>query len=175
MAPFQREHLRKQLASVAGKKPSGHIISSRGVTDDGTTRRFLNLARRCCTCLPNQHEEERGTHDLSWRVRWNAELVGSSGSSPSSGASVWRVFESERWDADRMLGIRAVLWSLDGSGNTFGIQVGKERPAEMVPRSPGDLLMENRVAWAFLRRWDFDQGSLSEGCPGCRYSRSGQG
>ena len=31
MALFQREHLRKQLASVAGKKPSGHIISSRGM------------------------------------------------------------------------------------------------------------------------------------------------
>ena len=28
----------------------------------------------------------------------------------------------------------------------FDIQVGMERPAEMVPRSPGEVLMENKVA-----------------------------
>ena len=47
-----------------------------------------------------------------------------------------RIPESERWDADRILGIRAVPWSPDGSDNAFDIQVGMERPAEMVPPRP---------------------------------------
>ena len=34
--------------------------------------------------------------------------------------------ELERWDADRILGIRAVPWSADGSDNAFDIQVGKD-------------------------------------------------
>ena len=42
-----------------------------------------------------------------------------------------------------------------------------ERPAEMVPD------MENKVARIYLRRADFEQRSLSEGCPGCRYLRTG--
>ena len=50
-----------------------------------------------------------------------------------------------------------------------------ERPAEMVPRDPGDVLMENKVARTNLRRADFEQWGLSEGCPGCRYLRTGQG
>ena len=36
-------------------------------------------------------------------------------------------------------------WSPDGSDNAFDIQVGMERPAEMVPRDPGAVLMENTV------------------------------
>ena len=52
-------------------------------------------------------------------------------------ANVRRILESERWDADRILGMRAVLWSPDGSDNAFDVQVGMERPAEVVPRSPG--------------------------------------
>ena len=38
-----------------------------------------------------------------------------------------RISESERWDADRVLGTRAVPWSPDGSDNAFGVQVGMER------------------------------------------------
>ena len=49
-------------------------------------------------------------------------------------ANIRRIPESERWDADKILGIRAVPWSPDGSDNAFDIQVGMERPAEMVPR-----------------------------------------
>ena len=45
-------------------------------------------------------------------------------------ANVRRITESERWDADRTLGIRAVPWSPDGSDNAFEIQVGMGRPAE---------------------------------------------
>ena len=45
-------------------------------------------------------------------------------------ANIRRITESERWDADRTLGIRAVPWSPDGSDNAFEIQVGMERPAE---------------------------------------------
>ena len=68
-------------------------------------------------------------------------------------ANIRRVPESERWDAGRIL----------------------ERPAEMVPRDPGEVLMENKVARTYLRRADFEQWGLSEGCPGCRYLTSGQG
>ena len=45
------------------------------------------------------------------------------------------------------------------------IQVEMERPAEMVPRAPGEVLMENKVARTYLRRADFEQRGLSEGCP----------
>ena len=51
-------------------------------------------------------------------------------------ANVRRILESERWDADCVLGMRAVPWSSDGSDNASNIQVGMERPAEMVPRPP---------------------------------------
>ena len=50
-------------------------------------------------------------------------------------ANVRRIPETERWDSDRILGMRAVPWSPDGSDNAFDIQVGMERPADMVPRS----------------------------------------
>ena len=82
-------------------------------------------------------------------------------------ANVRLIPESERWDADRMLGMRAVPWSPDGSDNAFDIQVGMERLAEMVPRSSGEVLMENKVARTYLRRADFEQRGLSEGCLGC--------
>ena len=42
-------------------------------------------------------------------------------------ANVRRIPESERWDADKILGMRAVPWSPDGSDNAFDIQVGMER------------------------------------------------
>ena len=35
--------------------------------------------------------------------------------------------------------------------------------------------MENKVARSYLRRADFERWGLSEGCPGCRYLRTGQG
>ena len=63
----------------------------------------------------------------------------------------------------------------DGSDNAFDIQVGMERPAEMVPRDPGEVLMENKVGRIYFRRADFEQWGLSEGCPGWRYLRTGQG
>ena len=72
-------------------------------------------------------------------------------------ANVRIIPESERWDADRILGMRAVPWSPDGSDTAFDIQVVMERSAEMVPRSPGEVLMENKVARTHFRRADFDQ------------------
>ena len=35
--------------------------------------------------------------------------------------------------------------------------------------------MANKVARTYLRRADFERWGLSEGCPGCRYLRTGQG
>ena len=81
---------------------------------------------------------------------------------------------SERWDADRILGTRAVPWTPDGRDNAFDIQVGMERP-EMVPRDPGKVLMEIEVARTDLRRADFEQWGLSEACPGYRCLKTGQG
>ena len=60
------------------------------------------------------------------------------------------------------------------SDNAFDIQVGMERPAEMVPRAPGDVLMENQVARTYLRRADFEKWGLTEGCLGCRHLRTCQ-
>ena len=74
-------------------------------------------------------------------------------------ANVRRIPEPERWDADRILGMRAVPWSPDGSDNAFDIQVGMERPAEVVPRSFGEVLMENKLARTYLRRAVFEQTS----------------
>ena len=90
-------------------------------------------------------------------------------------ANIRRIPESERWDADKTLGIRAVPLSPEGSDNAFDIQVGMERPAEMMPRVPGDVLMETKVARTYLRRADFEHWGLSEGSPGCRYLSTGQG
>ena len=90
-------------------------------------------------------------------------------------ANIRRIPESERWDADRILGMRAVPWSPDGSDSAFDIQVGMERPAEMVPRDPGEVLMENKVGRTYLRRADFERWgpqrglsrvSVSENWPG---------
>ena len=57
--------------------------------------------------------------------------------------------------------MRAVPQSPDGSGSAFVIQVGMERPAEMVPRPLGEVLMENKVARTYLRRADFEQWEVS--------------
>ena len=89
-------------------------------------------------------------------------------------ANVRRIPESAGWDADRILGLRAVPCP-DGSDNAFDIQVGMERPAEMVLRSPGEMLMEDKAERTYLRRADFELWGLSEGCRGCRYLRTGQG
>ena len=62
-----------------------------------------------------------------------------------------------------VLGMRAVPWSPDGSDNAFDVQVGMERPAEMVLRLPGEVLMEIKVARTYLRRADFERWGLSEG------------
>ena len=47
------------------------------------------------------------------------------------------------------------------SDNAFQIQVGMERPAEMVPRDSREVLMENKVARTYLRRADFEQWGVS--------------
>ena len=73
--------------------------------------------------------------------------------------------KSGRWDADRMLGTRTVPWCPDGSDNAFDMHVGTERPAEMVPRSFREVLMENKVARTDLRRAEFERWGFSEGCP----------
>ena len=50
-----------------------------------------------------------------------------------------------------------------------------ERIAEMVPRDPGEVLMQSKAARTYLTRADFEQRGLSEGCPGCWYLRTGLG
>ena len=81
-------------------------------------------------------------------------------------ANIRRVPESERWDAGSILEMRATPWSPDGSDIAFDIQVGMERPAEMVPRDPGEVLMEKRVARTYFRRADLDSGVSARVVPG---------
>ena len=82
--------------------------------DEGTTHGFWILGRRSCWCLPNQQEGNVGPAILSW------SFVGMLNSSSEAvvvteqrlgiktrAANVGRVLESERWDADRILGICA--------------------------------------------------------------------
>ena len=88
-------------------------------------------------------------------------------------ANVRRI--SERWDANRVLGIRAVPWSPDGSDNAFDIQVGMESSVEMGRLLSGEVLMVNKVARTYFRRADFERCGLSEGCLGCRSLGTGQG
>ena len=95
-------------------------------------------------------------------------VVTEQGSAIKTLAANVRGLESERWDADRILGMRAVPWSSDGSDNAFDIQVGMERPA-------GEVLVENKVARTYLYRADVGQWSVSEGCPWCRYLGTGHG
>ena len=40
--------------------------------------------------------------------------------------------------------MRATPWSPDGSDNAFDIEAGMERPAEVAPRDPGEVLMDNK-------------------------------
>ena len=40
--------------------------------------------------------------------------------------------------------VRVVPWSPDDSDNAFDIQVGMERPAEVLPRSPGEVLADGK-------------------------------
>ena len=98
----------------------------------------------------------------------------------SSSAAV--VFTEQRdGDQDMEMGRGQDSWnssrsvSPGGSDNAFDIQVGMERPAEMMPRVLGDVLMDKKVARTYLRRADFEQWGLSEGCPGWRYLKTGQG
>ena len=48
--------------------------------------------------------------------------------------------------------MRMVPWSLGGSDNAFDIQAEMERPAEMVPRDPREVLTENKVGGRFTER-----------------------
>ena len=126
----------------------------RGCMGERTTHRSWHSERRFCTCSPGQHEEESGNRDsilecllACLNSSSKAVVVTEQGLAiKARAANVRRIPESERWDADRTLGMRAVPWSPDGSDNAFDIQVGMERPAEMVPRAPGEVLMENQVA-----------------------------
>ena len=142
-------------------------------TDPGVWRKDPVHARQ------TSEREKVGAAVPSRRVCWHAELVVRGSEQglaiKTRSANIRRVPESERWDADSILWVRATPWSPDGSDNAFDIQVGMVRPAEMVPRDPGEVLMENKVARTYLRRADFEQWGLSEGCPECRYLRTGQG
>ena len=53
--------------------------------------------------------------------------------------------------------MRAVPWSPDGTDGALDIQLEMERPAETVPRDPGEVLVENKVARTCFRRADFEE------------------
>ena len=80
--------------------------------------------------------EKMGTAIPSLSVCGDAELVvigsGCHRARDGDQDTLGRILESERCDADRVLGIRGVPRSPGGSDNAFDIQVEMERPAEMV-------------------------------------------
>ena len=88
--------------------------------------------------------------------------------------NIRRIPEPERWDADRILGMRAVRWSPDGSDNAFDIQVGMgEALGDGAPRPRRGADVEQWQEPIFAEQTS-NNGGLSEGCPGCRYLRTGQ-
>ena len=114
--------------------------------------------------MPNQQEEESGNRDSVLKCFFGmvnssseAVVVTERGSAiKTRAANVRRILGSERWDTDRILGVRAVPWSPDGSDNSFDIQVGMGRPAEVVRLSPPPPLLNWRSA---------DGGQSSEDLP----------
>ena len=87
-----------------------------------------------------------------------AVVVTVEGLAVTRAAKVKIIPESERWDADQRLGMRAVPWSPDGSDNAFDIQVGSGEHAGMVPRLLGEVLMESTVLRMYLRRQTSNSG-----------------
>ena len=136
---------------------------------------ILFSERRSGACRLSQQEKESGNRDSMLNSSSEAVVVTEQGLAiKTRAANVRRIPDSKGRDADRILGIRAVPWSPDGSDTASDIQVGMERPAEMVPRSLGEVLMENNVARTFLRRAHFERWDLSESCLGCPYMRTGR-
>ena len=141
---------------------------------------ILEFGEKILYMMPNQREEESGAAVPPRNVCWHnssSEAVVVTEQElaiKTRSANIRRVPESERWDADSILRVRATPLSPDGSDHVSDIRVGMERPAEMVHPDPGEVLMENKVARTHIRRADFEQWGLSEGSPGCRYLRIGQ-
>ena len=144
---------------------------------EGTTHRFWSLEKGSCTCPPNQREEESAPRSVCWHAELFVRGSGCVRAGTGDQDKVGEHQESARVgeDTGRILEMRATPWSPDGSDNAFDIQVGMERLVEMVPRDPGEVLIENKVARTYLRRADIEQRGFSEGCPGCWYLRTGQG
>ena len=84
-------------------------------------------------------------------------------------ANIRRVPEPERCDGGRILEMRATPWSPDGSDNVF------RHPSRNGETRGNGALETQEVARTYFRRADFEQWGLSEGCPGCRYLRTGHG
>ena len=143
---------------------------------------FSNSERRSCTCRPSQPEGENGNRDFIpeclWRclARRQRQWLSPSKERRSrlarqtSGGSRSRRdgTRTEYLEYEPFRGARMVVTM----HSTFK---SEWRPAEMVPRDAGEVLMENKVARTYLRRADLEHWGLSEGCPGCRYLRTGKG
>ena len=107
-----------------------------------------------------------GTAIPSWSVRWNAQFV-VRGSGCRHRARNGNQDTHSQHQKNPRVGEMGRGRSNSGYEPSLGpqIQVGVERPAEMVPRLPRDVLLENGVARTYLRGADFEQRGLSEGCP----------
>ena len=90
-------------------------------------------------------------------VRRHAELI-------VRGSGCHRAGTGDQDNGERQESTRAGEMS-DNAFNDI-VQVGMERPAEMVPRDPGEVLMENKVARTYLRRADFEQWVSAKVVPG---------
>ena len=99
-----------------------------GCMNEGTIHRSLNLGEKGLLHARQSSESRKaGTAMPSWYIRCSSSkvvVVTEQGLAINRAANIRRIPESERRDADRTLGMRAVLWSPDGSDNACDIQVG---------------------------------------------------
>ena len=78
-------------------------------------------------------------------------------------ANARRVPESDRWEAERVLGVRALRGLQMAVGNALNVQVRCWRdPLRFAPRSQDEVPMEDKVARAHLRRSNCGRWSLSD-------------
>ena len=142
-------------------------------TEEGRTHRFWNLVRRFCTYACHTSKRVKvGPTILSWSIRLNAELVVLA--IKTGAANVRRIpgwtdgtrIEYSEFEPSHGLRMAVTLHSIFKSE--------WRGPRRWCLALRGELLMENKVARTHLRRADVEQWCLSEGCPGCRYLRTGQ-
>ena len=108
---------------------AAYLTNKCDIGSDGETPLFRLHGRKDNTPIPEFGEKilympAKPPRGGKWEPRLLAEAVVVT----EQWLLIKTIHESEGWDTDRILGMRAVSWSPDGTHNAFGIQVGMERP-----------------------------------------------